>query len=386
MVAPTTQRPQGRADLDGRSWGLHGGILTEGLPGTGRVALWLPAGQEGSYQLWERVAPAEETGFAAGPGVRAVAATALGVRQWAGGRLGQWFRRATGVCWLLPNGQTGEQRGARRSDLLLLWAEDEGAPLEDGWVQSRWPQAEQVQRLGKNLHLLWGVKRAARSAQAAPAQRPECARLYHEARLTAERMLQEARAAGDRAREASALADLGAIYRQQGNTEAAIAVLGEALTLARQLGDRGRQSDILGTLGLLTLAAGHAQRALELFTLELAAARQAGDRYAEKLALERVGLAHVRLKQHAEALTAFGQALALARAVGHRQHQADLLWSLGIAHAELGQRDQAVAQAQAAVTLMQEMGSPQAAVFAEQLQRYRAGGSGSPPQCRRATR
>jgi hypothetical protein len=85
------------------------------------------------------------------------------------------------------------------------------------------------------------------------------------------------------------------------------------------------------------------------------------------------------MKQHTEALTAFVEALALARAVGHRQHQADLLWSLGLAHAELGQRDQALAQAQAAATLMQEMGNPQAAIFAGHLQRYRAGGSGAPP-------
>src|SRR5216684_7077888 len=68
-MVSSEQHPHGGTIPDFRAWGLHEGLLTEPIPGTSQVALWLPAGHEGGYQCWERVAPLEPTGFAAAPGV-----------------------------------------------------------------------------------------------------------------------------------------------------------------------------------------------------------------------------------------------------------------------------------------------------------------------------
>jgi tetratricopeptide (TPR) repeat protein len=191
--------------------------------------------------------------------------------------------------------------------------------------------------------------------------------------VIAERLLNEGRMAGDRTREVSALADLGAVCLHEGKTEEAVSWLGQALQIAKQLGDQSRESDILGNMGLVTLAAGQPERALEIFTMEWGLAREAKDRFAEKIALERMGLAHSQLNHSSQALECFQQALALARDLRHRKHEADLLWYLAIQFAESSQRSDALAHGQAAVALMQEMRNPQGAVFTEHLRKYRQG-------------
>jgi tetratricopeptide (TPR) repeat protein len=379
MPSPTTPRLQAATIPDRQGWGLDEGILTEPIPGSAWVALWLPGPPAEGYQSWERIAPSGPTGFVAGPGIRAAPATLVRVRQRVAGFFAQLFRRGAGYSWSLPNGRTGEQVGPRQTDLLLVWAEDATVPLEAQWVQARWPEGDRVQRLGKNLYLVLGVNQA---VPGSPAAAPAAAAAHPEeplagARLEVERSLAAARALHDRRREASALADLGVIYLHQSQIKPAITTLGQALALARQVEDQARESDILGNLGLVTLAAGDARRAREIFALSLEAARRAGDRFAEKMALERIGVAHTRTAQPAEAVAAFDEALTLARAVGHRKHEADLLWYLGIAHAEGGQRDLALARAQASIRLMEQMGNPQAAVFAEHLQKYQAGETGT---------
>jgi tetratricopeptide (TPR) repeat protein len=246
----------------------------------------------------------------------------------------------------------------------LIWSEDTAAPVDMDWVQSRWLD-QRVQRLGKNLYLVYGKGESESGQTAKPAM--------EEAWMVADRLLKDARAAGNRQQEASALADLGAIYLQNGKAEPAIEALGQALEIAREVGDRSREIDILGNMGAVTLASGLGKRALKLFEIEQELAHETGDRFAEKLALERIGMAYARLNLPARALVAFEQALALAQALGHRKHAADLLWSAAIQHAELQQRDQAVANGQAALDLWRQMGNPQVVWYAEHLRKYQAG-------------
>src|SRR5205823_796295 len=54
---------QGAAVAPGAAWGLHEVILVEALPGTRRVALWVPGGEERGYRHWQRVTPAEDAGL-----------------------------------------------------------------------------------------------------------------------------------------------------------------------------------------------------------------------------------------------------------------------------------------------------------------------------------
>jgi tetratricopeptide (TPR) repeat protein len=360
--------PSTLAIFDSRVWELDESVLTEPIPGTGQVALWRPTEHEEGPPCWERVAPLERAGFAAAPGLRAVPATLIRARQ-LGGLFRRWFRRTGGQPWILPNGRTAEQLTDRRKDLLLIWSEDTAMPIDLDWVQSRWAD-QRVQRLGKNLYLVYGKGDSEAGQTATP--------VMEEAWTIADRLLKDARAAGNRHQEASALADLGAIYLQHGKTDQAIQALGEAHAIARDLGDRPRVIDILGNMGAVSLAVGLCKRAMRLFEIEQKLAHEAGDRFAEKLALERIGMAHARMKHPALALAAFEQALALAQELGHRKHAADLLWSTAIQHAELQQRDQAIANGQAALDLWRQMGNPQAAWYAEHLRKYQAGETMAP--------
>jgi tetratricopeptide (TPR) repeat protein len=361
---------------DWQSWHLDEDILTEPIAISNRVALWVPGDRGNDYQDWQRISLTEQTGLAVEPGIVAAAASSITARCRVQSLLGRWFRRAPERSWQLPNGQAGEQQGGRRSDMLLVWGE--GPSPDEGRLKARWPQSDRIRQLGRNLFLVYGIaqenerpKADSPRAEPEPPMPPEadCAR----AREIAEQLLQSARAAGDRQKEASALTDLGVVYLYERKAEEAIAALSEALKLARELGDRPRETDILGNLGVLTMAAGDPGRAREIFDMTLAGAREAGDRFAEKLAFERIGLACVKLNDPERALQAFRQALTLARALGHGSHEAELLWSVGIQCAELGRRDEAMTHAQAAIDLLHQIGNPQAAWFAEHLSKYRAG-------------
>jgi tetratricopeptide (TPR) repeat protein len=322
--------------------------------------LWIPEDPESAGD-WHRITSSTQPEFTLAPGVLGAAAVLVTMRPQADSFFGRVFgrRKSEERRCTLPNGEPAVLQ-QERADALLVWCE-EGSPLLDqAWFKSRWPQMDGFRSIGPHIFLVHGVDMAAGKAGEGPG-------------AVAERLLSEAQAAGDRRREVSALADLGSVYLHEGKAEQAIAILGQALRMAKELGDRSRESDILGTMGLVTLTAGQPGRALEIFTMELGLAREASDRYAEKIAQERMGLAHSQLNQPTQALDCFQQALTLARNVHHRKHEADLLWYLGIQYAELGQRDQALKHGQEAVALMEKMRNPQAAVFAEHLQKYRQG-------------
>jgi tetratricopeptide (TPR) repeat protein len=368
--------PPAATASDGRRWVLEEGILAEPGLDADHLVLWLPVGQENGFRHWERIGQLPHTQFTIAPGVHAAGATLVRVRQRLEGRLGRLFRpfhRTAANEWVLPNGERALDSGARQKDLLLIWAEDGAKPLDEAWIESRWPQSSRRQRLGGQLYLVAGVQPPAVQA----AEGPEAQRARECPHSAAQQMLDAARAAGDLRRQLDALADLGAAYLHEGHAEHAVKALGEALQLATDLDDRSRQSEIYSNLGWLTLAAGAPARALEIFERALGVARDAENRFTEKTALERIGLAHVRLGNPVQAIEAFEQALAVACEVGHRKHQADLLWYLGVEYAELGRRDQVLAHAQAAIDLMQKMRDPRATWYAKHLQEYRTGEAGA---------
>jgi tetratricopeptide (TPR) repeat protein len=360
---------------DWRNLVLNEGIVPEPTPDAGRIVLWLPGSRGDGFQHWERVSSMARAEVAVKQGLGATPAVSVPVRQAVRGIFGKLFRgfrrAAEGQAWTLPNGEAAEQSGERRSDLILVWAEDETNSLDETRVRSLWPEGKGFQQLGKNLFLVSGIELPAAGGGAEPAPPEGCPR------AAAEQLLAAARGSGDRRREATALTDLGIIHRQEGDAKRAAALLEEALPITRELGDRSGERDVLGQLGMATLVLGQARRALELLEQALLYARAEGDRFAEKAALDHLGLAHSRVRDPARAIPLFTQALTLARDVGDRKHEAELLWYLAIQHAELGQREQALAHAQAAVDFLTATGKPQAAWFAHHLQRYRTGATGA---------
>ncbi len=353
---------------DWRTLGLVADTLREATPDPNRLVLWLPAGGEKGVRLWRRVGNLPGAEVTTSHGLCATAATAVCASQSVRGLLGKWWARLRGrpagePTWVLPNGERAEQQGERQVDLLLVWAEDAGAPLAEAQVRAGWPQGREFRRLGTGLFLLAGVEPPAGGEPLPPA----CPR------EEAEGLLVAARQTGDQYRQAVALNDLGVACTGGSDALRPVALLEEALALAGRLGDRTLEADVLGNLGLALLGIGEAGRALALLEQALALARSNGDRYGEKAALDRLGTAFAALGNPLRAGEAYGEALALARALGDQRHEAEVLWQLAVQHAHLGERDRALAWGQAAVDLLRGLSHPHTDQFADSLRRYGAG-------------
>jgi tetratricopeptide (TPR) repeat protein len=359
---------------DWKHWDLDDGIVRESTPEPNRIILWRPGARDGSYQYWDRIGNVARAEVTVQEGLCATSATFIRARQKTRGlfsKLLPKFGGAEGRSWTLPNGEIAEQCGDRRTDLMLVWAEDESQPIDESRIKAQWPQSQGLERIGKNLFLVLGVEQ--KIAKPAPPEPPPQAC----PRAQAEELLAAARRSGDKSREATALADLGIVYRSEGDPQRASMYLEQALALVRQLGDRSKEVDILGNLGLAMLGIGQfAGKALEMFQQELNMAREAGNRFAEKTALDHLGLAYASLRDPGRALPFFDQALAIAQQVGDAQHMANLLWQQAIQFAELGQRDQAIARGQATVDLLRHQGKPQADWFADHLRKFQMGEAG----------
>jgi tetratricopeptide (TPR) repeat protein len=362
---------------DWREMPLESGILREDVSDGGRIVFWLPGERDGAFQHWERVGSVPRAEVSAEEGLCAITATSIPARQRVKGVLGKLLDRLhpakASRALILPTGVSAEPCGERTTDLLLVWSEDRGAPLDEDRIKSRWPEARRCQRLGPSL-LLVGLPAQPKSAAAVAATAPPPAPPSDASpRRQAEEALVAARQAGDRRQEVSVMTDLAIIILTEGDPRGAIALFEQALHLSRPLGDPARECDIMGNLGLALLHARQPARARPMFERGLAYARSTGDPLAEKVALERLGLAASSVGDSQAALTFYEQAIALARQVGDKQQEANLLWFQGIQLAELGRRDDAIARSQEAIALFTKLGKPQANWYGAYLQKYRMG-------------
>jgi tetratricopeptide (TPR) repeat protein len=367
---------------DGRPLVVADGILPEPTGVGGRIVLWLRGGRVGNYQHWERVGSLPHAVVTAERGIRATAAASVPARQWVGGPIGKVFRTLgrsrPDRRWVLPDGAWAEQCGARRSDVMFAWSEDDSSPLDEGRIRLRWGTDLEIRPIGPGVCLVSGVgpsppQPATGPSPPQPATGPSPASQDTPRRL-AERALAAAQGAGDDRREVTALADLGLACLKEQDYSAAEEALGEAVAGARRIGDPSLEAGAMMDLGLVAVFRGRPDQAIGLLGPALAAIRAMGDRHDEKLVLERLGQAHAALRDHTGAVGFFEQALAIAEGLGDGPHRADVLWQLGIQYAELGHHDRASAHAQAAVEGMRRLGRPQAEWYARHLADFRSGG------------
>ncbi|OAI51256.1 hypothetical protein AYO44_04985 [Planctomycetaceae bacterium SCGC AG-212-F19] len=384
------------------TWGLNEGIQLEPTIDVDRVALWVPRDLDCATARWQRISSAPRATVTEHGGICSVPATAIHAQQRQHGFFGKLWpgrRESDGATtWTLPSGETVDQVGARQADCLLAWSADEKQPLEESVLRERWPDATEFLHLGGNLVVVVGnpgqpaakdvasgnaaaqphdvIELAPHDGGGGEAQVSPLAPGYEDElstlaqlRAPAEERLRAAREPGDKRALATALTDLGTVLLRQRDAATALGLFQEALLLVRELGDT--ESDVLGNLGLALLRTSKSQEALHVFEHELALAQRLADRFATKLALEHVARAKMVRGYSAEAMVCVGQALALARELGDVRHEYELLWFAGILHAELGQRDQAITSAETAVGVMEQMGKPEAAWFADHVQRFR---------------
>jgi tetratricopeptide (TPR) repeat protein len=362
--------------IDWRDLTLDPGILRERESDNSRLIVWLPGESEDEFPFWERVANVARGETVVAEGLCSTPATRIQARRTTQGLLGKLLGRfSKGQAkrsFVLPNGESLEQCGERAVDCVLVWPEDQAEDLDVEQVRSRWPQARRHRRLGPRLFLVDGV--AARGAPGnGPAPEATLPPQDVTPRQQAEAVLAAARQGGDRAREVTALTDLGIVVLSEGRARDSIGLFEEALALARQLGDAARESDIMGNLGMAALHVQQPAQARQLFEHELAHAHAKGDVLAEKVAMEHMGLAVSVLGDARGAITWFERALELARRVGDQHQEANLLWLQGIQLAELDERDVAIDKAQQAIALFTKLGKPQASWYGAYLQKYRMG-------------
>ena len=167
-----------------------------------------------------------------------------------------------------------------------------------------------------------------------------------------------AQPAGDRAGQATALNNLGYIYRLVGQYSAAISSLTQALSLYRDLGYQTGQVDALNLLGAvhneiddLPAAAGAAAEALT-------GARAAGDKSGEAHALATLATAQQGDIGYRAATEMYSQAQALLREAGDQHGLARTLTVAGITQKWMGDYGQAVSSFTEAAALSRELGDP----------------------------
>ena len=358
---------------DGRPLKVGQGVLTEATSGDGRLVLWLPGARSGGFQYWDRVGTAAATPVNTREGLCFVAAVLTPARQRTGLGLANILRRTiqakTEPSWKLPGGGTCERSGPRRTDLFLVWPEDEADSLDEARLKAYWPILQEIRGIGPSLSLVLGIVSASQETDAAASTDLPPPILPRE---LAAKALAEARLSGDRRREITALIDLAVSYLHKLDPQPAVSLLEEALDGAHRLGDGARKLDATINLAQAALLLSRPDQAIEWLLPALAYARQTADRYTEKVALERLALAHRDRADHSQAVDHFEQALAIARSLGDAQHEAVLLWHVGIAHAELGRSDRALARGEEAVALLRRLGKPHAEEYARHLVDYRA--------------
>jgi DNA-binding SARP family transcriptional activator/Tfp pilus assembly protein PilF len=136
----------------------------------------------------------------------------------------------------------------------------------------------------------------------------------------------------DRAGQARAHRDLGALAWRRYQLGAALAHLREALRWFREVGDRRGEGLSLNNLGLVYFEQRRYGEAAACLEGGLAAFREVGDRRGAGLSLNNLGMVHFEQRRYGEATGCLGQDLAISRELGDLRGEAITLKNLGDIH------------------------------------------------------
>ena len=187
-----------------------------------------------------------------------------------------------------------------------------------------------------------------------------------------------AREIGDRRAEASALGNLANAAADLGKTDRAIELYEQALATARETGDRRSEGSALGNLGTVRASVGETDRAIEHFEQHRAIARELDDRRGEASALGNLGMIRAAIGETLEAIEPLQQCLKISREIGDRRAANTALWNLARAYEALGDRHAALRCAQESLALKRQIEDPFASKVEAWL-RARAHVVGDPP-------
>jgi tetratricopeptide (TPR) repeat protein/transcriptional regulator with XRE-family HTH domain len=169
------------------------------------------------------------------------------------------------------------------------------------------------------------------------------------------RVVDAARAGGERARTRDALVQLGMAYRRADAYQEATACLTEALAECRAMSDERRAADTLYHLGTVAWSSGRNDQAIEFHQQAVEICERAG--FADLVAVQAYhgrGEAHFANAEPAAAIECYSRSLALARGIGDKSYESENLMMIGhacVGTKGLGRYPRAVANFEAALEI-----------------------------------
>lgn len=186
-----------------------------------------------------------------------------------------------------------------------------------------------------------------------------------------EQYLTITREIGDYRGESAALSSLGVAYRHLDEFQRAIQLLEQGLLIVRELRDRRGEGYLLGNLGLVYADLGETQRAIQLYEQTLLIQRELRDRRGEGNALGNLGIVYAELGEPQRAIQLYEQALLIDRELGDRRGEGIDLWHMSLALDQLGERVQAIKYAERSLVIREQIEDPRAAQVRAKLAVWR---------------
>jgi len=171
-----------------------------------------------------------------------------------------------------------------------------------------------------------------------------------------QRSLAAADKAQDKGGQATALGNLGIVYRQRGEPDKAEEHHKKALAIDEEIGNRLGQASDLVNLGLLYADRGELDKAEEHEKAALAINRDIGNRLGEAHDLTALGLVYADRGQLNRAQGHHRKALAIYEEIGDKLGQATALANLGIVYRRRGHPDKGEQHIMAALAIDQKLG------------------------------
>ena len=153
--------------------------------------------------------------------------------------------------------------------------------------------------------------------------------IYNDAMNCSEKILQLAKESHEKSWEATALNNIGEIFRKQGNYPEAMKRYEEALQIDEQLGDLRGKSIRLNNIGLIYKAQGNYPEALKRYKKALNIAEQLGDLNRKAIRLNNIGMIHYSQGNYPEAMKRYEEALQINEQLGNLSGKALNLNNIG---------------------------------------------------------
>ncbi|MEN8443728.1 MAG: tetratricopeptide repeat protein, partial [Cyanobacteria bacterium J06555_13] len=225
----------------------------------------------------------------------------------------------------------------------LAIAEEEGTEIEADIETAQWRQI----LTGEALHNLAAVKAALGESETAIA-------LNQQALTVWDSLLDPLRQQFHRGRS---LNNLGGIYYTLGETDTAQTYSQQALTIAQEIGNQASEGRILTNLGLLDRQAGNLEQAVQRYQTALNILRGLGDRASVSSTLNSLGVVYESLGDYEQALNSYQQGLAIATDIGDQTQMGNSWDGLGGLHYRQARYGKALNAYEKALAIHQAIGN-----------------------------